>query len=102
MEPTGKWTHGTPPNHHTDTRTNRPRYLTERHSMAEELPAGIEGFRNCPLEVADENSLGSGGPRSFPYRGRVRTLYGNVVTHIEAPHPEHHLLTHVGAMFANS
>src|SRR5258707_13844485 len=101
MEPTGKWTHATPPNRHTDATAKPPTDLTERHSTAEELPARMEGLRNCHLEVADENSLGSGRPRSFPYRRRFGTLYGSIVTHIGALHPEDNVLSDVGGMVGN-
>src|SRR5437660_3506741 len=91
-----------PPNHHSDTRTERPTYLTERQPPAEELPVRMEGFRHCHLEVADENSLGLGRPRSFPYRRRFGMFYGSIVTHIGALHPEDNVLCDVGGMVGNA
>jgi hypothetical protein len=55
-------------------KTQATTYLTERPSRAEELPAKIAGLRNCHLEVADENSLGSCRRRSFPDRRRIGML----------------------------
>src|SRR3984893_6699796 len=98
MEPWGKWTHRTPSNPHTDPSFTRLRILQKNIQQQTNCPEELQGFALATLEVANESSLGSARPRSFPCGRRFGVLDGSIVTHIGALHPEDNVLSDVGGM----